>query len=97
MADDLQPKQQESSGISLSIQTTKNAALRGVKNDIGIVIDVQTSFEKIPDRPVLNLAIVLDRSGSMSGNQKLASCKKAIIEVSFFFFFETKSPPNFLE
>jgi Ca-activated chloride channel family protein len=70
-------------GIEISISPSTRFALRGVRNDLSVAIDITT---KKPDsvsslRPPLNLAIVLDKSGSMRTGGKLNSCKQAICKV----------------
>ena len=69
-------------GIAVNISPSTRFALKGVRNDVSVVIDIVTKKSESAgtQRPPLNLAIVLDKSGSMSGG-KLNSCKQAICKV----------------
>lgn len=68
----------EPGGVSLDVGSVQGAIGRG-RSTVQVVIDVVTGTpDKI--RPPVNLAIVLDRSGSMSGD-KIDCCREAIVEV----------------
>jgi len=59
--------------------TTK--ALKGVVNPTHVLFKIITGTEETERRPPINLAIVLDRSGSMMSKGKLSCAKEAIVKV----------------
>ncbi|KAL6057654.1 von Willebrand factor type A [Balamuthia mandrillaris] len=72
--------------VKLEAIPSTNYAMKGVVNRLDVLLKIQTGH--LPEtqgkrdlRLPLNLAIVLDRSGSMQAKQKLANAKLAIIKV----------------
>jgi Ca-activated chloride channel family protein len=68
-----------SNGFDLSLTAARPALLAGHDNTVDVLIRVQAPdrpTKGLPERPRLNLAIVIDRSGSMSG-QPLHEAKRA--------------------
>lgn len=66
--------------LTFTINPTHNFALANSQNQIGFVVDVITPIVQREERKPLNLAIVLDTSGSMMG-EKLLNAKAAISNV----------------
>ena len=66
--------------LTFTISPTHNFALANSQNQIGLVVDVITPIVQKEERKPLNLAIVLDTSGSMMG-EKLLNAKAAISNV----------------
>jgi len=65
---------------SLRIVPSCNSVLKGLVNHVQVLFQIKTgqmTEENISKRPPIDLAIVLDRSGSMSG-EKLKNSKEAI-------------------
>lgn len=66
------------------VQASTTHALRGVVNNVQVLFNVMTGHtveDTETKRPPINLAIVLDRSGSMDSGQKLKNAKLAIKKV----------------
>ena len=66
--------------LLLAVNTTNQYVLSNSQNEVGIVVDIITPLAQQGKRLPLNLAIVLDNSGSMSG-EKLQNAKLAIKQV----------------
>lgn len=66
------------SNVSVSCEPGQKAVLRGVKNQLQVLLSITTAKSK-NERPPIQLSAVLDKSGSMQGecleNSKKAICK----------------------
>mmetsp|Transcript_26767 Transcript_26767/g.37279 ORF Transcript_26767/g.37279 Transcript_26767/m.37279 type:complete len:490 (+) Transcript_26767:145-1614(+) len=71
----------EEKGVQIRVQPSNSFAVRGIKNDLSVSFEVRTGEidKDTPRRNPINLAIVLDKSGSMSGD-KIQNSIQAILK-----------------
>src|SRR5690348_10745166 len=68
--------------LQLQAMPMTTQALKGVVNSTHVLFKIVTGHEETETkRPPINLAIVLDRSGSMGSKNKLTCAKEAIVKV----------------
>ena len=64
-------------GVELSIIPERDQVLKGVRNVLKVLCQIKPP-KKATERPPFHIAVVLDKSGSMSAENRLRNCKRVL-------------------